>query len=170
MTFNKSKITVYPMKNTIACNMSQINNNETTNLTEELMITKSETGTEGRTYYGHPKFYEMLEEMKTIHSNKNHDYASQSEPLSNFMLSEKLGIPAWKGCMVRITDKVSRLWSFAKQDVLKVSDESIRDTLIDLANYALLCAILYEETIQKSSPTEDNLVWVNPKEIGAKHE
>jgi hypothetical protein len=55
------------------------------------------------------------------------------------------GIPAWKGCAVRIGDKFSRLMSFLKQEELKVKDESIRDTLIDLANYALICAILYEE-------------------------
>ena len=31
------------------------------------------------------------------------------------------------------------------------TDESIRDTLIDLANYAIICAILYDETKEKES-------------------
>jgi hypothetical protein len=39
--------------------------------------------------------------------------------------------------------------SFVKQEELKVKDESIRDTLIDMANYALICAILYDEVKKK---------------------
>jgi hypothetical protein len=34
---------------------------------------------------------------------------------------------------------------FAKKETLKVKDESIKDTLIDMANYALIALILYEE-------------------------
>ena len=34
---------------------------------------------------------------------------------------------------------------FAKKEKLKVKDESIKDTLIDLANYAIIALILYEE-------------------------
>ena len=34
---------------------------------------------------------------------------------------------------------------FAKKEKLKVKDESIRDTLVDMANYALIALILYEE-------------------------
>jgi len=55
------------------------------------------------------------------------------------------GIPAWKGCCVRIGDKFSRIMGFAKKEKLKVKDESIRDTLVDMANYALIALILYEE-------------------------
>jgi hypothetical protein len=61
------------------------------------------------------------------------------------------GIPAWKGCAIRIGDKFSRLMSFVKQEELKVKDESIRDTLIDMANYAIICAILYDETKEKDN-------------------
>ena len=35
--------------------------------------------------------------------------------------------------------------SFAKKEKLKVKDESIKDTLIDMANYALIALIVYEE-------------------------
>jgi|TARA_B100002003_G_scaffold243068_1_gene266984 NTP pyrophosphatase (non-canonical NTP hydrolase) len=90
-------------------------------------------------------FYTLLDEMKEVHNAKRHDYADKADVFKNFRLSEMGGIPAWKGCAVRIGDKFSRLMSFLKQEELKVKDESIRDTLIDLANYALICAILYEE-------------------------
>ena len=52
---------------------------------------------------------------------------------------------AWKGCCVRIGDKFSRIMGFAKKEKLKVKDESIKDTLVDMANYALIALILYEE-------------------------
>lgn len=35
-------------------------------------------------YYGHPDFYEMTEEEKRLHSDKNRDYAQGGDPLGNF--------------------------------------------------------------------------------------
>jgi len=95
-------------------------------------------------YYGDPRFYQLLEKMATIHSNKNHDYAGD-DPLSNFRMSEKIGIPAWKGCLVRMGDKYSRICNFAKQEKFEVEDEKIEDTLLDLAVYSLICIILHTE-------------------------
>jgi len=91
-------------------------------------------------------FYSLLENMKEVHDMKRHDYASKEDVFKNFRTCEMAGIPAWKGCAIRIGDKFSRLMSFVKQEELKVKDESIRDTLIDMANYAIICAILYDET------------------------
>ena len=34
---------------------------------------------------------------------------------------------------------------FARKERLQVKDESIKDTLVDMANYALIALILYEE-------------------------
>ena len=33
---------------------------------------------------GHPKFYELLEEIANLHDNKNADYATSDDPLINF--------------------------------------------------------------------------------------
>ena len=96
-------------------------------------------------------FYRLLDNMKEVHDMKRHDYASKEDVFKNFRTCEMAGIPAWKGCAIRIGDKFSRLMSFVKQEELKVKDESIRDTLIDMANYAIICAILYDETKEKES-------------------
>jgi hypothetical protein len=96
-------------------------------------------------YYGHPDFYKLLDKMREVHSSKNHDYAGADDPLRNFRMCEAMGIPAWKGVLVRISDKFSRICSFAKQNELQVKDESIKDTLLDMANYCVICAILYDE-------------------------
>ena len=95
------------------------------------------------------QFYRLLENMKTVHDAKRHDYASKEDIFKNFRTCEMADIPAWKGVAIRIGDKFSRLMSFVKQEELKVKDESIKDTLIDMANYALICAILYDETKEK---------------------
>ena len=91
------------------------------------------------------RFYELLEKMKATHDAKRHDYANTDDVFANFRTCEMAGIPAWKGCCIRIGDKFSRIMGFAKKETLKVKDESIEDTLIDLANYAIIALILYEE-------------------------
>lgn len=99
-------------------------------------------------YKGHPRFYEILAELTILHSNKNQNYASDQDPLSNFKECEKLGVPAWKGCLLRMLDKVSRLTELAKGKPDLVG-ESFEDTLRDLAVYSVLCQILYEEAKKK---------------------
>ena len=96
------------------------------------------------------EFYRLLEEMKRVHNIKRHDYASKEDIFQNFRTSELGGIAAWQSVAIRIGDKFSRLMSFVKQGELKVQDETIGDTLIDMANYALICHILFYEQKQKS--------------------
>jgi len=96
--------------------------------------------------YGHPDFYRLLLRMGEIHNIKNKGYGI-GDPLGNFLECERFGIEAWKGCLVRMSDKYSRLCNLAAkidspeyQDAIKL--ENLEDTLIDLANYSLLCIIL----------------------------
>ena len=91
------------------------------------------------------RFYELLEKMQATHDAKRHDYANTDDVFANFRTCELAGIPAWKGCCIRIGDKFSRIMGFAKKEKLEVKDESIKDTLIDLANYSIIALILYEE-------------------------
>ena len=60
------------------------------------------------------------------------------------MMCERLGVPAWKGCLIRLSDKMSRLMNIAKTYEISVEDETVVDTLTDLAVYALITRILYE--------------------------
>jgi len=91
------------------------------------------------------RYYELLKEMTAIHNSKRHDYADDEDIFQNFRTSEMMGLPAWKGVCIRIGDKFSRIMGFAKKEKLEVKDESIKDTLIDMANYAIIALILYEE-------------------------
>lgn len=98
---------------------------------------------------GHPRFYALLERMAEVHSAKNLDYSGDKDPLRNLRQCADAGIDPWVGVVVRLTDKMDRLKSFAKARTFAVKDEGIADTLIDVANYALLCLVLFEEQEQQ---------------------
>lgn len=96
--------------------------------------------------YGHPRFYELLEEIAELHSRKNFNYAENGNPLSNLKSSEKyFNIPSHIGTAIRMADKWERLCQLikGKKDVL---GEAMADTLRDLAVYCLLEIILLEES------------------------
>ena len=84
-----------------------------------------------------------VKRMLEIAEAKNHDYGGKdSNPFANFMAVESLGIAtAEKGILVRMTDKMSRINTLLSAEA-KVNDESVADTLIDLANYALILKAL----------------------------
>lgn len=49
------------------------------------------------------------------------------------------------GVLMRIEDKLQRSISITKNGVNLIKDETIRDTLIDLHNYAAMAMMLYDE-------------------------
>ena len=52
------------------------------------------------------------------------------------------------GVLMRIEDKIQRSLSITKNGVNLVSDERIRDTMIDLHNYAAMAIMLLDETTE----------------------
>lgn len=51
------------------------------------------------------------------------------------------------GVLVRLGDKISRLNSITNKGVNLVNTESLRDTLIDLHNYAAMAVLLIDEEV-----------------------
>jgi hypothetical protein len=49
------------------------------------------------------------------------------------------------GVLMRIEDKIQRSLSITKNGVNLINDESIKDTLLDLHNYAAMALMLLEE-------------------------
>ena len=49
------------------------------------------------------------------------------------------------GVLMRIEDKIQRSLSISKKNITMVNDESIRDTMIDLHNYAAMAIMLLDE-------------------------
>lgn len=86
----------------------------------------------------------------TIARAKNADYAVDSDPFKNFRLCEALGVSTVEsGMIVRMSDKLSRITNLLSKEA-SVKDESIHDTLLDLANYSIILSN-YIESKQKKS-------------------
>jgi hypothetical protein len=89
-------------------------------------------------------FLELLEEVRQLHLSKSQDYGSESDPLANIRQgAEFVGIEPWRGCMVRVADKVQRLKTYCRTG--RLVHEGVRDTLLDLAAYSLLAIVLFDE-------------------------
>ena len=87
----------------------------------------------------------ILDNMQSVYEAKDNDYSASGLPMGNLRKCEDAGIDAWRGCLVRIGDKMSRLENFLKEKEYLVISEKAEDTVIDLANYAILMSCLIEE-------------------------
>tara|TARA_X000000950_G_C13905838_1_gene656797 strand:+ start:66 stop:335 length:270 start_codon:yes stop_codon:yes gene_type:complete len=83
---------------------------------------------------------DRVKQMKTIQEKclevfkkKNHDYGDAFARYGTI------------GVLMRMEDKLQRLRSIDKKKVQLVNDESLRDTLLDLHNYAAMALMLLDE-------------------------
>lgn len=78
----------------------------------------------------------LLQEMHELYCMKNADYGD------SFHLSfEEEGMAMAR---IRLGDKMNRFKTLTRSETAMVQDESIRDTLIDLANYAVMTVMEME--------------------------
>lgn len=76
------------------------------------------------------KFEAITKKMHSIFRKKNHDYGNSFEQSLN-----EEGLAASR---IRMGDKWNRFKQLSKGGKTLVKDESLRDTLIDMANYAIM--------------------------------
>ena len=91
-------------------------------------------------------FFDLCDALKEMHRRKSRDYGCPSgeDPLANIRNGARfVGIPSWKGAMVRLSDKVTRLASYNATG--RLENESLEDNLFDLASYSLLALLLHRE-------------------------
>ena len=82
----------------------------------------------------------ICDEINALYGKKNHDYGDsfhQTFVEEGFAMSR-----------IRLTDKLNRFKTLSRGEKQEVSDESIRDTLIDLANYAIMTIVEMEVSHQ----------------------
>ena len=80
-------------------------------------------------------------EMNELYERKNKDYG---DSFSKSFEEYGLTMPC-----IRLEDKLNRLKSLVRNGSLEVKDESIVDTLKDLANYAIMTVIEIEAMDEK---------------------
>lgn len=78
-----------------------------------------------------------------MHDKKQKDYGKDDDPFSNIRSSEDFGIDGWVGALVRGNDKMRRLQKAARGGQLV--NESVEDSLLDLAVYTIVGLILFRE-------------------------
>ena len=78
----------------------------------------------------------ICEEINDLYDQKNHDYG---DSFHQTFVEEGMAM-----VRIRLGDKFNRFKTLSRGGDQKVSDESIRDTLIDLANYAIMTVLEME--------------------------
>ena len=106
------------------CDQSQINCNQVTNKSQ-----KEEANMDQKVQL-HKK---ICGELTTLFERKNHDYG---DSFHQTFLEE-----GWPMVRSRLSDKLARVKALTRGDSQQVQDESLRDTLLDLANYAILAVM-----------------------------
>ena len=84
------------------------------------------------------QFKKVQNEGLELFIKKNHDYGNS---FSNFGLV---------GVIVRLQDKINRLINISNTNISLVKDETLKDTLLDLHNYAALALLLYDDDENKN--------------------
>lgn len=78
----------------------------------------------------------ICEEINDLYARKNHDYG---DSFHQTFVEEGMAM-----ARIRLGDKFNRFKTLSRGVDQKVNDESIRDTLIDLANYAIMTVVEME--------------------------
>lgn len=89
------------------------------------------------------RFHEILKELGELHDRKQADYGRGDDPFANVRGSAEWGVPAWVAAMIRGNDKIKRLQSLVQNG--KLENESAEDSLRDLAVYAVIALVLFEQ-------------------------
>ncbi len=75
--------------------------------------------------------------MNAIYERKNHDYG---DSFHETFIEEGMAM-----ARIRLSDKLNRFKALSRNGNQQVADESLRDTLLDLANYAIMTVMEMEE-------------------------
>lgn len=102
------------------------------------------------------KYMDIIEKLKSTFLKKNADYGSSVK--KNFDKFESYGYnEGLKYVFGRIAEKYDRLENLIYGDhPNQVIDESIEDTLLDMANYAILATVSLKEHQENKEPIEHN--------------
>ncbi len=89
------------------------------------------------------RFHDILKRMGELHDIKQLDYGTADDPFVNVRGSEEFGIRPWVGALLRGNDKMKRLQKMAREGSL--ANEPAIDSFLDLAVYAIIALVIFEE-------------------------
>ncbi len=102
---------------------------------------------------GSKEFCGVLDEIRNLHLRKTLDYGVDEDALENVRVgAEVVNVDAWKGCLIRIADKMTRLKNFCKRGECEF--DGVSDSLLDISSYAVIALVLYREAIARRGETD----------------
>ena len=102
---------------------------------------------------------ETCDKCKGIMQRKNSDYTGgkkATDVFANFNSSIILNINPVQGLLLRVIDKIKRIYSFTNDKQLQVSDESVDDACEDIVNYAILAKAMLIEERKRIKQNQEN--------------
>ena len=92
--------------------------------------------------------HDLFDRALVVMKMKRMDYSGDVDPFANLRMSEFIGVEPWRGTMVRMMDKLSRIRHIMENHgEMKVTDESLDDTFMDVLNYTCILAGLCKEEL-----------------------
>lgn len=85
-------------------------------------------------------------ELNHLYEKKNIDYGDS--------FHDTYKEEGFAACRIRLTDKLNRFKRLTKKDSIMVNDESVRDTLVDLANYAIMTVMEIDREREKENKND----------------
>ena len=93
------------------------------------------------------KLEQLTEQLIETYKAKNADYGdSFADSFKEFGITS---------AVVRMNDKMNRIKSLSKGEDRQVKDESLTDSLMDLANYALMTVIELDQQVEEWKKESD---------------
>lgn len=94
------------------------------------------------------EFHDRMDSNKRLHDKKQADYGTDENPFANICATSDWccpnchePLPAWLGAMIRASDKVHRLQTYARRGTLE--NEGVRDAFRDLSVYAGIADVVF---------------------------
>ena len=103
------------------------------------------------------KHKQLCDYMHNLYVKKNKDYG---DSFHISFIEEGMAMPR-----IRLGDKFNRFKTLSRGNEANVKDESIRDTLIDLANYALMTVMEIDNTIENKNEF-GNIIITSNSQLG----
>ena len=83
----------------------------------------------------------IIAQALQIVKKKRIDYSGKADPFRNFRKSALFSVEPWRGVLIRMTDKMSRIESIMEaRGVRHVEDETLFDVFCDIVNYTCILA------------------------------
>lgn len=85
----------------------------------------------------------VLSELDRLHTAKGADYGTSNDRYRNLRAGEPYNVPAWLHAHIMCQHKANRVQSYVENHHLE--NEGVRESLIDLAVYAIAAVVLFDE-------------------------